>query len=87
MFGIRLKNYRLRDGLMKFLQKHGIETRTFFCSLSSQPFLKKIKNYSKHKCPISELMWKDGLYLPSGNNLKQSEILYISKIIKLFFKK
>ena len=87
MYGIRVKDFRKRDYLMRFLKSKGIETRTFFCSLTLQPFLRKIKKFKKYKCPVSELMWKDGLYLPSSNNLKEKEIVFISNQIKNFFKK
>lgn len=86
MYGIRLINSKKRNKLMNFLSLKGIETRTFFCSLTLQPFLRKIKNYKKYNCPVSELMWKDGLYLPSSNNLTKKEIKYIARQVKIFFK-
>ena len=86
MFGIIISNSsKKRDQLIKHLNSKKIGTRTFFCPLTHQPFLKKIKGYNKYKCKISENMWKQGLYLPSANNLKEKEISYISEAIKEFF--
>jgi len=47
-------------------------------------FLKKIKGYKKHKCPGSENLWKNGLYLPSANNLKEKDIKRVCNLIKKF---
>ena len=86
MFGIIINNStKKRDQLIKYLNSKKIGTRTFFCPLTHQPFLKKIKGYNKYKCKISENMWKQGLYLPSANNLKEKEISYISESIRKFF--
>ena len=68
-----------RDELMKRLKKEGIETRTFFCSMSDQPCLKKIKDFKMIKTPIASRIWKTGLYLPSSHNLTEKTIKFIAK--------
>jgi len=86
MYGVVINNKygKKRDQLSKYLLQNGIDTRTFFCPLNLQPFLKKIKGYKKHKCPGSENLWKNGLYLPSANNLKEKDIKRVCNLIKKF---
>ena len=81
------KTNKKRDDLMKYLKSKNIGTRTFFCPLSLQPFLKKNGKIKKNSCIESEKMWRQGLYLPSGNNLTEKEIIRVSKEIKSFFNK
>ncbi len=71
-----------RDELMRKLKNEGIETRTFFCSMSDQPCLKKIKGFRKIRTPIASRIWKTGLYLPSSHTLSDKTIEFISKKIK-----
>jgi len=89
MFGVMVngKTNKKRDDLMKYLKSKNIGTRTFFCPLSLQPFLKKNGKIKKNSCIESEKMWRQGLYLPSGNNLTEKEIIRVSKEIKSFFNK
>lgn len=89
MFGVMVngKTNKKRDDLMKYLKSKNIGTRTFFCPLSLQPFLKKNGKIKKNTCTESEKMWRQGLYLPSGNNLTEKEIIRISKEIQSFFNK
>ncbi len=77
-FGISKKE------LMEKLSKKGIDSRDFFFPLNKQPCLKKlgIDYQSGENFPISEKLFKQGLYLPSGLNLKEEEIGYICKTIK-----
>ena len=71
-----------RDKLMKRLKNEGIETRTFFCSMSDQPCLKKIKKFKNIKTPIASRIWKTGLYLPSSHTLTNKTIGFIAKKLK-----
>ena len=71
-----------RDKLMKRLKNEGIETRTFFCSMSDQPCLKKIKKFKNIKTPIASRIWKTGLYLPSSHTLTNKTIDFITKKLK-----
>lgn len=71
-----------RNELMKKLKNEGIETRTFFCSMSDQPCLKKIKGFRRIKTPIASRIWETGLYLPSSHTLSNKVIEFISKKIK-----
>ena len=70
--------------MMKRLKAEGIATRPFFWPMHMQKILKK-HNISKNTSfPNSNYICKYGLYLPSGLNLKTSEINFIcSKINKI----
>ena len=71
-----------RDELMKKLYKKGIETRTFFWPMHEQPVLKKMGLAGKGRYPVAEAIARQGLYLPSGSGLKESEIHYICDVIQ-----
>jgi perosamine synthetase len=58
--------------LMKILAEEGIQTRPFFKPLHSQPFLEG--KYKNLHYPVSELLGKNGLYLPSGNGIQDWQI-------------
>jgi perosamine synthetase len=79
MNGILINKYGLsRDELAKRLIKKGIETRPFFKGMNKQPCFKK----DNKEYPITDYLSKNGLYLPSGTNLKEKEIKYICDTIK-----
>ena len=71
--------------LIKLLKKRGIETRPFFCPMHMQPILKRMKLIGKEKYPISEQIYKYGIYLPSGIGNTFSEIKTVVKNIKKIF--
>ncbi len=71
-----------RDGLIEFLAKSGIETRTFFCPMNQQPFLRSQSGYRDVPCPVADQLWKDGLYLPSAGRLTEREIQQVAETIQ-----
>lgn len=48
------------------LRNRGVDSRRFFCPLNLQPVLQSLGVVSKEPMPVSEHLWKNGLYLPSG---------------------
>jgi len=71
--------------MMKKLKAEGISTRPFFWPMHMQKILKKYNISKNTSFPNSNYICKYGLYLPSGLNLKTSEINFIcSKINKIF---
>ena len=70
------------QALMEFLDKKGIKTARSFYPLNMQPCYK-----IKGDFPNSLYAYKHLLRLPSGVNLKETEIKYICQEIKNFFKK
>lgn len=76
-----------RDQLVTALAECGIETRTFFCSMSDQPCLRRLKNFKKTNCAVAERIWKTGLYLPSTHTLRVSEVKFITDKIRSLVEK
>ena len=73
---IDIKN--LRDKLLK----KGVQTRPFFFPMHKQPILKKYLKFNRGNFGNSEIISKNGFYLPSGLNLKNEDINQISNIFK-----
>jgi perosamine synthetase len=71
-----------RDELAAKLAEAGIESRTFFCPLSMQPFLRRQPGYRHVPCPVAERLWKTGLYLPSSITLSDGQIATIVERIR-----
>ena len=86
--------------LMKYMEKHNIQTRGFFYPMHKQNGLKKIikKQMKKMKCckircknqtncffKNSNLAYNHGVALPCYPSLKNHEIDHISKIINKFY--
>jgi perosamine synthetase len=63
-----------RDDLARHLASDGIDTRTFFCPLNQQPFLRKQPGFRDVPCPVADRLWQRGLYLPSAVSLKREQI-------------
>ncbi len=85
VFNIYLdKNYPLsRDQLVNKLKEKNIETRNAFVPINRQKILtKKYGLFKEEDCPNANYIMDNGLYLPSGNNIKNEEIDFIcSEII------
>ena len=55
--------------------------------MHKQPIVKKLKLINKkEKFPVSEMLYKYGLYLPSGIGNSYKEINYVIKTIKHMLK-
>lgn len=82
MYGILLTNGVKAQVIMEKLKDLGIETRPFFYPLHLQPAFRKFKWFSEEKLPNSEYIAEYGFYIPSGLNLKESDIKHIGKTVK-----
>jgi perosamine synthetase len=73
-----------RDELMVALRERGIDSRPFFVPMHSLPHIAKYKTYSRdgEGCPHATRLGAQGLNLPSGSNLEESDVQLISNIIK-----
>lgn len=71
-----------RDELMQRLTAAGIETRTFFCGMHRQPFLRAQPGYRDIPCPVADRLWSAGLYLPSAPNLSEATIGEVADAIR-----
>jgi perosamine synthetase len=74
-----------RDELTSFLLSEGIDTRTFFCPMNLQPFLRAQPGFRDVACPVAEELWRTGFYLPSSPQLSEEEIDFICGTIRRFF--
>lgn len=72
---------KTRDELAAILAEQGIETRTFFCPMNMQPFLKTQAGHRDIACPVAEDLWKRGFYLPSANQLTEADVARVSQVI------
>lgn len=80
MYSILIKNKtKNRDYLMKKLNQIGIESRVMFNPMHHQKPYKKF--FSKSHFPVAEKLSKEGLNLPSGNNLDDEKITFIAEQI------
>jgi perosamine synthetase len=84
MYAILLKNQAQRDGLMKYLEKAGIGTRTFFIPMNQQPILDYL--CVGQKFPIADNVSARGLYLPSGTGLSDGEIDVVCDAVKEYLR-
>jgi perosamine synthetase len=72
-----------RDQLVRYLAAQGIDTRTFFCPMNQQPFLRAQDGFRDVACPVADRLWASGLYLPSGNKLSDAEIARVSSAVAM----
>lgn len=80
VFGLLLKKHK-KKYVMKKLLEHGIETRSFFKPMHMQTIIKKLNILKKNKYPISEYLYENGLYLPSGLGITKNQIKTTVKIL------
>jgi perosamine synthetase len=59
---------------MKKLGDNGVGTRPFFYPLHQQPVLKNMGLFVNEAFPVSERMYRQGLYLPSGLGLSNEQL-------------
>lgn len=83
--GIRI-NDKSKNKLVKFLKKNKVDTRNFFYSIRNQPCLNKIIPKKVPRTKISDLLWNQGIYLPSSHDIKEKEITKICRLIKKFYR-
>lgn len=84
MVGLRLgREFGVsRDRLRAHLAAGEIDTRTFFCPMNQQPFLKLQAGNREVACPVADKLWEDGLYLPSTTALADVDLDYIAGQIR-----
>ena len=71
------------DKIIKDLHSNNIECRPLVCgSMGLQPFWKKL--YGETNFEFSNIIHNFGLYLPNNQNMKEQDIIDISKIINKY---
>ena len=71
-----------RDELMGSLREAEIDSRTFFCPMNLQPFLRDQDGFRDVGCPVAERLWETGLYLPCAITLSDDEIAHVVEQIR-----
>lgn len=71
-----------RDELMAMLKEKGIDTRYFFQGMHLQPSLSKYGCDCNGNYVVSDWLAQNGMYLPSGSNLKKDQIEFIGNVIR-----
>jgi len=80
-------NYgRTRDELMQYLKLNGVDTRLFFAGMNTQKSLLDYGAVCSESYPVTDLLTKNGLYLPSSTNLSEGIIKEICELIKQYSK-
>jgi perosamine synthetase len=84
MYGIVLKDSARisRDALMARLSGEGIETRPFFTPMHRQPMLQRYGMRTHGTYAVSDRLAVRGLYLPSGSNLNEEDLLSVAESVK-----
>ncbi len=87
MYSVVLKKEsgRKREDLLAYLRKNGIDTRTMFCPMNMQPFVKEQPGYRQVDCPVAEGLWERGFYLPSSNRVTEKDVAYIAQTFRAYF--
>jgi perosamine synthetase len=71
-----------RDELMAYLAERDIESRTFFCPMNMQPFLRRQNGFREIHCPVAERLWERGMYIPCGIDLPDETLAEIVDVIR-----
>jgi perosamine synthetase len=83
VFGVVLKNKNINSEMvMKELAKKGIGTRPFFYPMHLQPVLKNKGLFNGESYPVSENLYNQGFYLPSGLGTKKNEFIKAANALK-----
>ena len=80
-FPVRLKNKKIADKVIKYLNKKGIETRNLFQPMNTQKYFKKIYPDYKTNHKNATLLFKTGFYVSCSPCLTKIELDYIVKTI------
>ncbi|MBA7703410.1 GDP-perosamine synthase [subsurface metagenome] len=75
---IRINAKRLASRLNKL----GVDTRPFLLGMHEQPIFKKMGLVKDESYPISEMISRRGLYLPSGLTLTEKDISFVVDAVK-----
>jgi len=71
-----------RDELMAHLSGREIGSRTFFCPMNQQPFLREQAGFRDVPCPVADDLWERGMYLPSAIQLDDETLAIVAGAIR-----
>ena len=84
MFGVVVREETGLDAdeLAKRLAERGVETRPFFLGMHEQPVLRERGLFEGESYPVAERLARQGLYLPSGLGLEESQIDRVCEAVR-----
>ncbi|HEX8967862.1 MAG TPA: DegT/DnrJ/EryC1/StrS family aminotransferase, partial [Chloroflexota bacterium] len=84
MYGLVVREETGLDApeLARRLSRRGIETRPFFLGMHEQPVLRERGLFGGETYPVAERLARQGLYLPSGLGLQESQIDTICQAVR-----
>jgi len=56
------------------LSERGVQTRPFFRGMHEQPVFQKMGLFHETDCPVTERIYRKGLYFPSGQAITDEQI-------------
>lgn len=75
-----------RATVIQRLRDDGVDTRTFFCPMGQQPFLRAQAGFRDVPCPVADGLWKRGFYLPSSPLLDEATIARVCSSLRTALK-
>jgi perosamine synthetase len=84
MFGLVLHSEVSFDAaeFARRLRERGVDTRPFFLGMHEQPVFRAMGLFEREPYPVSEILARRGLYIPSGLTLTESQIDRVCDAIK-----
>jgi len=76
MYGVVLDEHTGLDAttFAQLLRERGVETRPFFLGMHEQPVFRQMGLFQNEHYPVAERLARQGLYLPSGMTLTETQI-------------
>ena len=68
--------------LARKLHEHGVQTRPFFLGMHEQPAFRRMGLFADEAYPITEMLARRGLYLPSGTALSMKQVEEVCAAVK-----
>lgn len=82
VYVIRLRREIDRNGVIKYLNKEGVQCKPYFTPIHLQPFYRKMFGYKEGDFPVTEDVAGRTIALPFFNNLKEEQIDYVVEKLK-----
>ena len=64
------------------LMERGVQTRPFFMGMHEQPVYRNMGLFKDTLCPVTERIYRRGLYLPSGQAITDEQILKVCDAVR-----
>lgn len=64
------------------LQEHGVQTRPFFVGMHKQPAFRHMGLFEGEEYPVTDMLARQGLYLPSGTALTDEQVAAVCAAVR-----